>query len=137
MTEEDLARIAWYTQQASPPPVTVMHIPAGDDPLAWFADCLAQSVGETVYGIALGAPEDVEEKNAIITAFTGNGTHSLANANFYMLCHTAIPLLIAEVRRLWARQKEPQSDTPPPRARRRQRHSHTDRCECRDCLVSL
>jgi len=32
---------------------------------------------------------------------------------------------------------EGQTVPPPPKARRRQRQSHTYRCNCRECLVSL
>ena len=100
LTEEDLERISWYAAQASQPPVCVIQVPDNYDPTEWFHDALLQTVGEEVYGVALGTPEDVENSVALMTALTGNGSESLANANFYMVCHTAVPLLVEEVRRL-------------------------------------
>ena len=106
LTEELLERIAWYARQASPPPVQVIQIPDDCDPLDWIADCLAKTVGDTVYGVAMGTPEEMAEQGAIVTALTGNGSAARANANFYMLCHTAVPLLVAEVRTLWAAERQ-------------------------------
>ena len=101
LTEEMLERIAWYASQASPPPVCVIQVPDGSDPIDWCTDALLRTVGTKTYGVALGNPGDVAESGeAILTAMTGNGTASQDNANFYMLCHSAVPLLVAEVRRL-------------------------------------
>ena len=105
VTEDMVERIAWYAQQASQPPVCVIQLPEKEDPVTWFQEALLKTVGTCVYGVALGNPSDVEGQDAIVTALTGNGSTSLANAEFYMLCHTAVPLLIAELRRLWAREK--------------------------------
>jgi hypothetical protein len=101
LTPETLDAIADFAALASPPPVSVIVLPDDWDPGAWCADALAKTVGERCYGVALGTPEMVEDQEAVMTAVTGNGRSSLANANFYMLCHTAVPLLIAEIRRLW------------------------------------
>jgi hypothetical protein len=112
LTTDDLSRILTYAQNASPAPVSVIQVPDDQDPCAWFADALAQTVGTTVYGVALGDAEDIEGQGAIFTAFTGNGAHALANANFYALCHTAVPLLVAEVQRLRARMEEDVEEAP-------------------------
>ncbi len=100
LTDADLDSIVWYAAQASQPPVAVIQVPDDYDPVDWCRDALLMTVGDTAYGVAVGAPADIENGAALMTAFTGNGTASLANANFYMLCHTAVPLLVAEIRRL-------------------------------------
>lgn len=100
LTETDLKSISWYAAQASQPPVCIIQVPDDYDPTVWFREALLQSVGEKVYGVALGEESGIEEKPAMMTAITGNGVASLANANFYMLCHRAVPLLVAEIRRL-------------------------------------
>lgn len=99
MTDDMLEEIAWYAARASQSPVAVIQLPPERDPVEWIQDCLAKSIGQTVYGVALGSPEEAMEE-AVVTAITGNGVASLANANFYMMCHTVVPLLIEEIRRL-------------------------------------
>src|SRR2546430_2751899 len=90
ITEEMLERIAWYAIHASKPPVCVIQVPDGYDPIEWYADALQRTVGNKTYGVALGNPDDIAERGeAILTAMTGNGSASRDNANFYMLCHTA------------------------------------------------
>lgn len=105
LTDDTLNQIAWYCAQASPGPVQVMQVPDSDDPIDWVTDALLYGVQQTAYGVALGTPEEIMEGGARMTAFTGNGPTSLANANFYMLCHSAVPILIAEIRRVWAAQE--------------------------------
>jgi hypothetical protein len=100
-----LERIAWYAKQASQPPVHVIQVPENVDPVRWCEDALLQSVGQTVYGVSVGTQEEIETRGAFMTAITGNGLQSHANANFYTLCHTAVPMLIAEIRRLRAGQE--------------------------------
>lgn len=106
LPEHVLERMAWYAQQASQPPVHVVHIPDEDDPVAWFQEALLKTLGDRVYGVSLGTSEEIEAHGAVLTAITGNARESHANANFYMLCHTAVPLLIEEIRRLRAAQGE-------------------------------
>jgi hypothetical protein len=107
LPEHVLERIAWYAQQASQPPVHVIQVPEDQDPVQWFADAFLLTVGATVYGVAIGTREEIETSGAVMTAITGNGLASHANANFYTLCHTAVPMLITEIRRLRAQQEDP------------------------------
>jgi hypothetical protein len=102
-----LQRIAWYAKQASQPPVHVIQVPEDVDLAQWCADALLRTVGQTVYGVSVGTQEEIETRGAVMTAITGNGRESHANANFYTLCHTAVPMLIAEIRRLRAAQEHP------------------------------
>lgn len=97
MTHDDFETIAAYYHAASPPPVAVIRLPEQEDALDWVRDCLQKNSRDEVYGVAL-LGEDGEP--GLTTALTGNGPTSLANAEFYMLCHTAIPALLEEVRRL-------------------------------------
>jgi hypothetical protein len=105
LPEHVLERIAWYAKQASQPPVHVIQVPDDTDPVGWCADALLRTVGQTVYGVSMGTREEIETRGALMTALTGNGLKSHANANFYVLCHTAVPMLIAEIRRLRAQQE--------------------------------
>jgi hypothetical protein len=100
-----LERIAWYARQASQPPVHVIQVPEDVDQAHWCEDALFATAGQTVYGVSVGTQEDIETRGALVTAITGNGRESHANANFYTLCHTAVPMLIAEIRRLRAAQE--------------------------------
>lgn len=107
LPEHVLQRIAWYARQASAPPVHVIQMPEEADPAQWCEEALLKTVGQAVYGISVGTREEIQTRGALLTAITGNGRDSHANANFYMLCHTAVPMLIAEIRRLRAAAGDP------------------------------
>lgn len=109
LTEETLERIAWYCRQASQGPTQVIQVPRDYDPVDWCREALLYSTRGETYGVALGTVDEIMERGACMTAFTGNGSQSKANADFYMLCHTAVPLLVDEVRRCWAAAREAQS----------------------------
>jgi hypothetical protein len=100
LPEHVLERIAWYAKQASATPVHVIQMPEDADPAQWCKEALLKTVGQTVYGVSVGTREEITTRGALLTAITGNGSESHANANFYMLCHTAVPMLVAEIRRL-------------------------------------
>lgn len=102
LTEEDLERIAWYCQHASQGPTQVIQVPPEWDPADWCRDALLSRLQKEAYGVAVGTAETIMEQGARMTAFTGNGSQSHANANFYMMCHSAVPVLVREVLRCWA-----------------------------------
>lgn len=102
LVAEDLWLIMHYYKAASQPPVSTILLPDDEDPVEWFRDCLSKNMHQEVYGVAMGTPDALEGQEALVTALTGNGPKSKANADFYALCHTAIPALVAEIRRLWA-----------------------------------
>jgi hypothetical protein len=103
-----LERIAWYAKQASQPPIHVIQVPEDVDQAHWCEDALFATAGQPVYGVSVGTQAEIETRGACVTAITGNGLQSHANANFYTLCHTAVPMLIAEIRRLRAAQEHPE-----------------------------
>jgi hypothetical protein len=98
MTHEALDQILALAAAASPPPVALMRIPDDYPPIDWIADCLNRSTRREVWGVVLDTLTATEE--GVPTAITGNGPTSQANAEFYVMCHTAVPLLVAECRRL-------------------------------------
>ena len=87
--------IACYTA-ATPAPVEPFHISRDRDPIQWIIDCYSKNMQTDVYGVAMAPVK--EEKEAVVTALTGNGPTSLANARFYAMCHEVIPFLTRESR---------------------------------------
>ena len=94
LPEASLLQIMALWGAATPAPVTVIMLPEDRDPVDWYRDCLAKNIHTVVYGVAVGTPESVEGQDAVVTALTGNGPRSQANATFYAMCHEVIPRLV-------------------------------------------
>ena len=101
LTDDDLRTIAAIWAAATPPPVATVMLPLTDDPVESFRASLSYSTQAQTYLVATGTPEGLMQGDEyLVTAYTGDGPTSHANADFYVMCHTAIPALIEEVRRL-------------------------------------
>ena len=101
LSEADLQMIMDVCGAATPAPVSTIILPPTADPIAWFRESLEYSPQVEVFGVATGTPEDIAGGvESACTAYTGNGPTSHANADFYAMCHCAIPALVEEIRRL-------------------------------------
>lgn len=100
ITNTELDQIFQFWRGSSTGPAHVFQLPAEVDPVAWFRGCLSESDSKTVYGVALGLPEDIERGEYKTLAITSNGPGSLTGAQFYVMCHWFIPKLIYEILRL-------------------------------------
>lgn len=98
LTNEQIEDIRTCYAAATQAPVEPFHIPADCNPLGWITDCYAKNMQSDVYGVAI-APA---EKETVVTAMTGNGPTSLANARFYAMCHEVVPLFLEDRVNLFA-----------------------------------
>lgn len=101
MDEKLLREIEEVATASTPAPLAWGIHPAAtvDEAAAWMAESIRKCPGTTVHMVVQGSPGQ-EIADGKVTAYTGNGPTSEANAIFYAGAREAALLLVAEVRRL-------------------------------------